>query len=202
MSPHAGHEGTAGPGDAVHREADFHALYERHHPDVLAYFLRRLDREEAVEAAADVFATAWRRSDDVPGGPEAKLWLFGVARNVLRNRERSGRRLRRLVAKAASVRSVPPPIPETVVVRRARDEEIAASLRRLTPGDREIIMLRLWEEAGFAEIGTLLGCSRHAAEQRYAKALRRLRSAFLRAGHEGASGAATVPQHRESDRDA
>ncbi|HEY5650241.1 MAG TPA: sigma-70 family RNA polymerase sigma factor [Acidimicrobiia bacterium] len=182
-------------------EAEFRSLYVQHHPDVLAYFLRRLGREEALEAAADVFLIAWRRADDVPPGSQARLWLFGVARNVLRNRQRSERRLLRLVTKIASTSALSPPLPEAVVVRRAQDEEIIASLSRLSPADREVIMLRLWEEAAFDEIGTLLGCSRHAAEQRYAKALKRLHSVHARAGHEEASGTTIVPQHQERNRE-
>jgi DNA-directed RNA polymerase specialized sigma24 family protein len=68
---------------------------------VLAYFLRRLNREDAVEATADVFMAAWRRAADVPDGEGARLSLFGIARNVLRNWMRADRRLRRLLARAA-----------------------------------------------------------------------------------------------------
>ncbi|MBT8164149.1 MAG: sigma-70 family RNA polymerase sigma factor [Acidimicrobiia bacterium] len=163
----------------------FRALYEEHQPQVLAYFLRRLSRDDAVEATADVFLTAWRRMDDAPPEPEAKLWLFGIARNVLRNRQRSGRRRHRLVSRIATA-----PIPtaesaEAVAIGQLRDGELVTALNQLRRTDREIVLLRLWEGASYPEIAALLGCSRHAAEQRYAKALRRLRSAFPRTGHAG-----------------
>lgn len=159
-------------------------LYERHQPDVLAYFLRRLDREDAVEATADVFLTMWRRIDDVPHGAEARLWLFGVARNVLRNRRRSVRRLRRLAGRCRSaVAPDPPSQPEMVVVRSFEDDAVLKALRELRPMDRDVLTLRLWEEASFDEIALVVGCSRHAAEQRYARALRRFRSAWDGAGH-------------------
>lgn len=185
-------------GDTVAGASQFQTLYERHQPDVLAYFLRRLNPDDAVEATADVFVTAWARIDDVPPSAEARLWLFGVARNVLRNRRRTNRRMRRLVAKIAGTRAQEPaPLPETVVVRRDEDREILAALDRLETGDREVIALRLWEELGFGEIGDVLGCSRHAAEQRYAKALKRLRSACRRTGHVRVTGAETVTQRME-----
>ena len=167
--------------DRGHR---FRVLYLEQQPDVLAYFLRRLDREDAVESCAEVFVTLWRRLDQVPDGKDARLWLFGVARHVLRNRRRSSRRWRRLIGRYASVgRPGPPPQPEAVVVRRAEDDAVLAALLRLRSADREVLTLRLWEEASFDDIACVVGCSRHAAEQRYARALRRFRSVWDGAGH-------------------
>lgn len=180
------------------REARFESLYEYQQPDVLAYFLRRLGREDAVEATADAFLTAWRRIDDAPDGEEIRLWLFGIARNVLRNRKRTNRRIRRLMSRMAKFPADPEPLPETVVLRRAQDRELVAALDRLRPSDREVIKLRLWEEASYDEIAAVLGCSRHGAEQRYSKALRRLRSVCGRGGHVWMSGthpALPTPEH-------
>ena len=173
---------------ALDQAGRFRALYGEHQPDVLAYFLRRLPRDDAVDATADVFLTAWRRIDDVPSNPEARLWLFGVARNVLRNQQRSLRRRGRLRAKISSTRGDAEPLPETVVLRREEDREVIAALDRLRPQDREVLTLRLWEEASFDDIAAVMRCSRHAAEQRYGRALRRLRSVTRRSGHEVMSG--------------
>lgn len=164
-------------------EAMFNSIYEQHHADILAYFLRRLDRHEAEEATAEVFLVAWRRVDDVPAGADARPWLFGVAYNVLRNRRRAIRRAGRLLARIASFPVDPPPTPEMVVLRRNEDRVLLNLLERLRHTDREVLRLRLWEEATFDEIAQIVGCSRHAAEQRYRKALLRLRSISRSSGH-------------------
>jgi RNA polymerase sigma-70 factor (ECF subfamily) len=161
----------------------FNSIYERHHADVLGYFLRRLDSHEAEEAAAEVFVVAWRRIADVPGGAETRPWLFGVAHNVLLNRQRAVRRASRLLARLAATRDAPPPTPETVILRRTQDQMMLDLLERLRPIDREVLRLRLWEEATFNEIAAVMGCSLHAAEQRYRKALIRLRSISRSSGH-------------------
>jgi RNA polymerase sigma-70 factor (ECF subfamily) len=150
--------------------------------------MRRLQRDDAVDATAEVFLTAWRRIDDVPSNPDARLWLFGVARNVLRNQERSLRRRGRLWAKLSIARVDSDPLPETVVLRREEDREVVAALGKLRPQDREVLTLRLWEEASFDDIAVVMRCSRHAAEQRYGRALRRLRSVARRSGHEVMDG--------------
>jgi RNA polymerase sigma-70 factor (ECF subfamily) len=186
----------------VDREWRFRLFYERHQPDVLAYFLRRLDREDAVEATADVFLTLWRRLDDVPDGDEARRWLFGVAHNVLRNQRRSLRRLRRLVGRIASAaQRDPPPVPEAVVVRKLEDDAVLGTLGRLRFADREVLRLRLWEEASFDDIGRVIGCSRHAAEQRYARALQRFRSVWAGAGHVPVKGTDRSLYRREQTRE-
>lgn len=161
----------------------FRSLYGEYQPDVLAYFMRRLSRNDAVDATADVFLTAWRRIDDVPLGSGARLWLFGVARNVLRNQQRGLRRRGRLWAKLAITRADPDPLPETVVLQREEDREMIAALDRLRPQDREVLTMRLWEETSFDDIAAVMRCSRHAAEQRYGRALRRLQSITRRPGH-------------------
>lgn len=185
------------------RERRARELFERYQSDVLAYFLRRLGREDAVEATADVFLTMWRRLDDVPKGVEARLWLFGVAHNVLCNRRRSARRRRRLVGRYSSAAAPDSSFqPEVVVIRRLEDDAVLAALRALRPSDREVLTLRLWEEASFDDIALVVGCSRHAAEQRYARALRRFRSVWDGAGHVRVKGIDRSLRRQEQTREA
>jgi RNA polymerase sigma factor (sigma-70 family) len=177
-------------------EQRFRLLYEQQQPAVLAYFLRRLPTDQAIEATSDVFVVTWRRFESVPQGEDARRWLFGVSRNVLRNHTRSARRWSRLVARAGSMSPERWPDPESVVMREVMHLEAREALGMLKPGDRELLLLRLWDEASFTEIASLEHCSRHAAEQRYARALRRLQSAFSAVGHEG------VDEDRSGTRDA
>ena len=55
---------------------------------------RSINTEEARDTLSEVFLVAWRRLEDIPAGKEARLWLFGVARNLVktswRKRKRSG----------------------------------------------------------------------------------------------------------------
>ena len=60
-------------------EQQFEALYRAHAADVLAYCARRTNREEAKDAASEVFVVALRRIDDIPAGDRALPWLYGVA---------------------------------------------------------------------------------------------------------------------------
>ncbi len=59
----------------------------------------------------------WRRLDQVPPSDEVLLWLYGVARNVVRNYQRGARRYLRLVARVGSLRAPFPEEPAPQVIR-------------------------------------------------------------------------------------
>ena len=163
----------------------FRNLFERHHRAILSYFYRRLDPDEAFDAAEEVFLVAWRRLEDVPSDDEARKWLYGVARRICANHERGHRRSQRLIAKLAHAPRRVLDGPETIVVRRSRDQAVLDALAALRPQDRELLRLAYWDELPHAEIAALLGCSRNAVDVRIHRALKRLGKEFGRAGHRG-----------------
>lgn len=138
------------------------------------YCLRRLATDDANEATADVFLVAWRRLEEMPSGDAARKWLYGVARNVVRNHQRSFNRRRRLTARVASFRDRSPEQPDTIVVRRIQDAAVIAALHTLSENDQELLRLKVWEQASHAEIGEIMGISSRAVEGRVARALKRL----------------------------
>ena len=75
--------------------AGLQKLFRSHYDEVLAYCARRIGRNEAEDAAADVFAIASRRADEIDW-ITVRPWLYGIARGVLANQWRSQRRRQRL----------------------------------------------------------------------------------------------------------
>src|SRR4051794_19292838 len=74
-------------------EQRFSGLYRAYARALLGYSLRRCaDPDEAADVVAESFLIAWRRLPDVPPSEEARLWLYGTARNVLSNQKRGARR--------------------------------------------------------------------------------------------------------------
>ena len=87
--------------------------------------------EDADEATSEIFLIAWRRSAQLPAGEEARLWLYGVARNVVRNWERSGRRRLRLAAKSGSIAQPQAEGPEVHVIRKEEHREVVEAIATL-----------------------------------------------------------------------
>ena len=144
------------------RDTDFEALYRAHAADVLAYCARRTSRDEAMDAASEVFVIALRKVDDVPSGDGALPWLYTVAGNVLRNRARSGRRRLRLATKLRSVTEPMSPGPEPVVIRNAEHQELLDALATLPEKDQEVLRLVEWEGLSREQVADMMFVSRSA----------------------------------------
>lgn len=152
----------------------FEAMYATNHRRVLAYCARRASRSDAWDAAAETFAIAWRRIDDVPSGERALPWLLAVAYRVISNQRRSQRRRNRLNDRVASLPVDAGALPDAQLVRSEEESNVIAALERLRDVDREILMLALWEELPRQDIAIVLGISRDAVDQRVSRAKRRL----------------------------
>jgi RNA polymerase sigma factor (sigma-70 family) len=163
---------TAAYGSHTSRRARFRAVYDTNYHRVLGYALRRTaSREDAEDAVAETFLTAWRRLEEIPHGSDARPWLYGVARNALANQRRSERRRGRLSGRLHAEPS------STAWSRADANDElasVAAAFTRLREEDRELLALAAWEELDPGEIATVLGCSRNAARIRLHRARRRL----------------------------
>ncbi|MGP3957113.1 RNA polymerase sigma factor [Nonomuraea sp. 3N208] len=162
------------------RKDRFEAVYTQTYEHILGYAMRRCDSpEDAADVVAEAFAIAWRRVDALPAGGEARLWLYGIARNVLANHRRSRhRRQERHMALDAEIADLYARSPESGIELSA----IARALRELPEDDRELIMLVAWEGLDRAQIASVLGCSRNAVRIRLHRARKRLSKALAVAG--------------------
>jgi RNA polymerase sigma-70 factor, ECF subfamily len=162
------------------RAERFSDLYQRQYGPVLRYALRRIDPETARDVAAETFLVAWRQLDVVPiesgmAGP----WLYGVARRVLANTERSRLRAERLTTRLGRQRrdtSVPDEAGSIAEIARIR-----AALATLSELDQEALRLVGWEELDLAAAALAMGCTRATMAVRLHRARRRLEQALATA---------------------
>jgi RNA polymerase sigma-70 factor, ECF subfamily len=127
----------------------FEALYAEHASAVLAYARRRTSPGNADDVLAEVFLTAWRRMDDIPGSPRA--WLLGVARRVLANQRRGQGRQSALQVRLAERSSTFGPGEDLV------DERVLQALERVSEKDREVLLLLAWEGLSNQDAARVLG---------------------------------------------
>lgn len=174
------------PAPDLAASAQLTTLYANHGRDVLAFALRRApSAEDAADVVAETFLIAWRRLSEVPPEPEARLWLYGVARRMLANQRRGESRRTRLAERLRTeVRAASPAGP-----RDEQSEAVLAALATLSPEDRELLLLIGWEELSPAQAARVLDISAIAARGRLHRARRRLREAI-----DGRS--VTVSMHR------
>ena len=147
------------------REQAFRALAQKVTPEVGLYLRRRLyplpasDLDDLVE---EVLIVLWRRFEDVPADAEV-AWSIGVARNVLRNAQRSARRASAHVPRAVGADASA----EDHVVA---DETVRAALAALSEDDRELLTLHAWDGLGPRELAAALRITENAAAVRLSRA--------------------------------
>lgn len=178
-------------------EVRFRRLFAAHYGTVLRYFVRRLGPDAAPDAAEDVFLVAWRKLDRVPVDDEAILWLFGVARNVLANHERSSRRRIRLRARLAREMRRSDRVPDVVAGTAIGSHDIRVALDELSERDRELLRLSAWDGLSHREIARISGCSENAVGVRLHRARQRLAKAMGADGHRRVNRAAHAAEGDE-----
>lgn len=181
------------------RPARFRAAYAAHARDVLAYALRRVRvAEDAADVVAETFLVAWRRVDELPPDDEVRLWLYGVARHVLANHDRSAVRRHRLGERLRGELALRYAVPDP-----ADEVADAAAVRQVLDGlpelDREVLTLSVWEGLAPREVAVVLGVDATVVRARLARARGRLRDLIGhdRAGAGHAGVVSTVPAGEE-----
>lgn len=151
----------------VDRRGAFEELFNAHYWAVRAYVLRRAPGASAEDVIAETFLVAWRRLDAL--GEDPLPWLFGVARRVIANQLRAERRRSALTSRLREVIGGQPshwePPPEM-------SEELAAAVIRLSPQEREALLLVAWEGLEPARAARAAGCSSAAFRARLHRARR------------------------------
>ncbi len=188
-------------------EDRFRALFESEFVAIVGYAARRLDDPtEAADVAADVFVIVWRRIGDVPPGLEARLWLYGVARNVMSNHTRSARRRGRLVERLRSELHV---LPTAISPATADVIALRQALSTLGDDDRELLLLATWEGLSPSQIASVLEVPPGTVRSRLHRARHALRCALAdtddtsgsersaRTGHVAASEQSLAARHED-----
>lgn len=129
---------------------EFEHLYRTTAPELFGY-LRRRGIANAEDLVAEVYTIAWRRRADLPAAFLRRAWLFGTARKILLSQSRQRGREQSLIEHAAMIATAETPTPNPQV-----QEAVTEALGRLTPEERELILLVEWERMTPAEVATVL----------------------------------------------
>jgi RNA polymerase sigma factor (sigma-70 family) len=159
----------------------FREFYDRYATWVRSWFQRQTGSDvAALDLTAETFAQAWhasRRFKDLADGSGAP-WLFGIARNLLRQYHKHNR-----IESAARERLGMPTAWAECEDYDAVDERITAgslapilrrAVRALPLDQRRALELRVVQQLDYEEVAGALGCSQNAARLRVSRALRAL----------------------------
>lgn len=188
--------------DRIERDEDAaERLWARHREPLRRLIGLRLDpallrRVDASDVVQDVLIEANRRLADYLRGPALPfhLWLRQIARDRILDAHRrhrgAGRRSLDREAPAAGAAAFadrssldlaaqlrdPGPTPMAAAIRIELERRFRLALDQLDEVDREILLLRHFEQLANGEAAAVLGLSEAAAGMRHLRALRRLRA--------------------------
>lgn len=148
----------------LEREKRFLIAHAAAHDRIYRYLRRRtVNAATAEDLCSEVFRIAWEKSanDD----RLSIMILFGVAKNVLRNHDRSAARSARLIGELCAEQSSE---------ASARDSPLLEALERLNPDEREVLLLTYWDGFTSREISDLLNISSTAIRMRLHRARKAL----------------------------
>ena len=157
-------------------EADaFGELFERHYALVLAYLVRRIEREAAADLLAETFTRALVAVHDgrAPRGSTAAPWLLTIARNALIDHHRRDRAQASVRDRLALERLEP--TNADLARLESLGDDLEAALANLPADQRDALRARVLDEHTYPEIARAQRTSESVIRQRVSRALRRLR---------------------------
>ncbi len=141
----------------------------------LVLFARQFARTsaDAEDIVQDAFVRFWRKEHSI----ENRALLFATVRSVaLDLLRRDARRARREAN--ASLEMEQSTLPQ-FDFDDGSQQELAAAVDLLPVEQREVLVMKIWNELTFAEIGQALGISQNTAASRYRYALVALKKNFV-----------------------
>jgi RNA polymerase sigma factor (sigma-70 family) len=160
----------------------FVEVVRRHEVAVHGYLARRAGRQAADDLLGEVWVRAFGgRGGFDPAHADARPWLYGIARNVLRAHWRAGRAADR----AGAVEAVDPwddVIDRLDSAAAARTREMVGAVRALPPEEREVLLLVAWEQLTPAQAALVLGIPQGTARSRLHRARAALRPVLAEEG--------------------
>lgn len=181
-------------------ETAWRVLYDQAYRPLYAYIYRRVQRsvERTEEVVQEVWMVAVRRIQDFdPDRARFELWLFGIARNVLKNRWRTWEKEK---GEEDRVEEREPQSSEGALVSETleREELVALAMASLPNRYRSVLSAKYREERSVEEIATRWGASQKAIESLLTRAREAFRNAYVR--HECFSDGASPSTPRADKR--
>lgn len=146
-------------------------LVERHAVPLGRYVASLGGRGDTEEVVQDTFVRAFGALGSFRGDASFRSWLFTIARRLLLDRRRAGRRRGEPVElHEESLTTGEDPLAGMVATET--QARLAAAVGTLTPTQREVFTLRVTEGMSYREIAAVVGTSEGAARVHYHHAMR------------------------------
>ena len=171
-------------------DAAFAEIVDRHARWVFAAAFRQLgDRELAEDATQSVFVLLAQRCHRMSSNQKLTGWLFNTLGYTVKNLRRQRMRRQMYERQAALERTEAIETPERIDDLAVHLDAAVASLSQT---DRNVILLRFYQDRSFEEIADAMGITAATARKRVSRGTEKLHRYFIKTGATPARDAAAV----------
>jgi RNA polymerase sigma factor (sigma-70 family) len=157
----------------------FTEVHDRYFAVIYRYVAGRLDAQTAEDIAAETFLVAFDRRETFDAGRgDLRVWLFGIATNLIARHRRKEARHYKALARVG----VPPAaeghegrVVASVAASRLLPE-LATALTQLSQGERDVLLLVALGQLGYEEVAAALDISAGTVGSRLSRARKKLNS--------------------------
>ncbi|GGA49765.1 MULTISPECIES: RNA polymerase sigma factor [Bacillaceae] len=134
--------------------------YEKIHPKIYTFFYAKTGNQAtAQDLCHDTFYEACKNIASFNGHSTLSTWVFSIANNLLKKYYRKNKYQQSLMQKLASLPDNETHSLEEMAEINEETKILLHHISKLDDASREIILLRIYGELSFAEIGILIGKS-------------------------------------------
>jgi RNA polymerase sigma-70 factor (ECF subfamily) len=165
--------------------AAFTALVQEHQRGVFFHALRvcRGDEQLARDVTQKTFLQAWSHRAEFRGEAALRTWLLRIAHNLTLNELRRAHRRREQSDEGREIEAaLPGPSTPDLIDEARRREELRDAVHGLSPRQRDVVLLRLYQDLSFSEIGEVLGITANNAKVHFHHATRTLHRQLAKGG--------------------
>ncbi|MED4016626.1 sigma-70 family RNA polymerase sigma factor [Sutcliffiella cohnii] len=149
---------------------DINSLYKEMQPKIYAFFYIKTSNKEAAEdLTQEVFFEAIKGGVKFSGESSIQTWLFAIAKNRLKKYYRSNKYKWNLLKKIPRGQHLEAS-PEQDLLAKESKFQLLEKIEKLDDEPKEVVILRMYGELSFKEIGSLLGISENVARVTFHRA--------------------------------
>ncbi len=158
--------------------AQFGVLYDRYIEPIYRFvYIKTHEKETAEELTGDIFLKAFDRIASYRAGNRGfRAWLYGIARHRVIDYYRR-KRSTVSIEDAWDIPAQDGTVQETTDAR-LQFERLQECMAFLSQNERDILMLRVWEDMTHREIAAVLGKREAAVKKMFSRAVQKLKVIF------------------------
>jgi len=152
----------------------FGFLYDTYIDEVYRFVYYKVHhQQQAEDITADVFTKAYEKiSSFDPNKASFRTWIYMIARTTIIDHYRTSK-------SASSIEDAWDVASDTDLGKEVGDKldvsYLQPYLSQLSAGQREILMLRLWQDMSYKEIAEILGKSEASCKMAFSRSLKKLK---------------------------